>query len=174
LSASQEVASKLTSAGEQLRKAAVSMRNVCIDLYPPLIEQGVNVVVSEILHQFESEYGLDINYRAALDGESWPNSDQITSTVRRVLSESLNNIVKHAKGANVEVNLNMAHDNQLILQIVDDGPGSRTVGLSFSELVRQGHLGIVGMHEWAQEIGGTLKIFTNEPSGTTVLLSCPL
>jgi signal transduction histidine kinase len=61
----------------------------------------------------------------------------------------------------------------LILSVADNGPGSQVANLSFSELLRRHHLGIVGMHEWAQQIGGELRILPNEPSGTRVRLQCP-
>jgi signal transduction histidine kinase len=169
-----EVVSKLTVTGEYLRKSAVSLRNICRGLYPPFHDQGVDLAVGEIIHQFETEHGLNISFTSTLNAASWPKSEQVTVTVSHVLNESLNNIVKHAKGADVEVKIEATGEGQLILWVADNGPGNRTANLSFNELVKRGHLGIVGMHEWAQQIGGNLEILSNEPRGTSVLLSCPI
>lgn len=46
--------------------------------------------------------------------------------------------------------------------------------LSYTELLRQGHLGLVGMYEWAQYVNGNLQLLPNEPSGLKVVLQCPL
>ena len=46
--------------------------------------------------------------------------------------------------------------------------------LSLSELIRRGHLGIVGMYESARYAGGHLRLQAGEPHGLEVFLTCPL
>jgi signal transduction histidine kinase len=58
---------------------------------------------------------------------------------------------------------------QLIVR--DDGRGfnNQTVGNG-----RQGHFGLVGMRERAEQIGGTLSIQSNDHSGTEVVADVPI
>jgi signal transduction histidine kinase len=172
--AGREAAPKLQTAADNLRQAAMSLRQVCIGLYPPFHDQGIELAIQDVIDYFKNQYGLDIRYMSTLDGMNLPVSEQVTAAVSRVLTESLNNIFKHAQGAEVCVTLRISDDGQLVLSVTDSGPGSQVASLSFSELMRRQHLGIVGMHEWAQQIGGELRIQPNEPSGTRVVLRCPV
>lgn len=167
-------AAKLTAASDNLRQAATSLRKVCIGLYSPFYDQGIELAIQDVIHHFEDEYGLNIRYASKLNGANLSTSEQVTAAVSRVLNESLNNILKHAQNADVYVTLEAADDGMLVLSVADNGPGSRVANLSFSELMRRHHLGIVGMHEWAQQIGGDLRILPNQPKGTKILLACPL
>ncbi|MGH2537473.1 MAG: ATP-binding protein [Candidatus Promineifilaceae bacterium] len=168
-----EVATRLATAADHLREAAMGLRNVCIGLYPPFRDQAVELTVREIVRQFAEEYGLNIEVAIETNGATTTVSEEVTMAVGRVLIEALNNVVKHALAANGWVTLRYGGEGELELAVTDNGPGSPALRLSYSELIRRGHLGIVGMHEWARQIGGELTIRPNEPSGTMVLLHCP-
>jgi len=166
--------SKLVFTAEQLRRAAGSLREVCMGLHPPFHDQGAELAARDVVNTFESEYGMNIDYVSKLGDVNQTISEQVTFAISRVLKEALNNVHKHAKGADVRVTLGIDSGNALVLTVADGGPGSQVAQLSFSELVRRHHLGIVGMHEWAQQIGGNLQILPNKPTGTVVKLQCPL
>jgi signal transduction histidine kinase len=168
--ADRKTASKLIMTADHLRRAATSLRNVCIGLHPPFHDQGIELAVQDVIYHFEGEYGLSIRYVSKLNGAKPSTSEQVTTAVIRVLTEALNNVVKHAEGSDVWVTLRSADDSRIALSVADNGPGCRVAALSFNELMRRQHLGIVGMHEWAQEIDGELNIVQNEPNGTEVLL----
>jgi signal transduction histidine kinase len=169
-----EAVSKLVMMADHLRKAAKSLRSVCIGLYPPFHDQGIELAVQDVIYHFENEHGLNIRYMSTLNGVKHSISEHVTSVVSRVLTEALNNVVKHARDAEVRVTIQAIDDEKLALSVMDKGPGTRVSDLSFSELIRRQHLGIVGMYEWAQEINGELKILPIEPKGTEVLLQWPL
>ncbi|MGD8857570.1 MAG: ATP-binding protein, partial [Chloroflexota bacterium] len=167
----ESAASKLVFTADQLRKAAKSLREVCTGLHPPFHDQGVEFAVRDVISTFESEYGLNIHYEASPGALNYASSEQVTGAISRVLKEALNNVRKHAKGADAWVSLDMNSDNVLVLTVADNGPGIPVDQFSFSELVRRHHLGIAGMHEWAQQVGGDLKILPNTPRGTRVVFS---
>jgi signal transduction histidine kinase len=166
--------SELVVAADQLRKAAGSLRAICTGLNPPFHDQGVELAVQDVVSTFKTEYGMTIHYDSSIDGIDHDATEQVTAVVCGVLNEALNNVRKHAEGADAWVSLEACADEALILSVADNGPGSRVEQFSFSELVRRHHLGIVGMHEWAQQIGGNLQILSNTPRGTLVKLRCPL
>jgi signal transduction histidine kinase len=169
-----ELAAKLTTVAEHLREAAISLRNICTNLYLPFQDQGIKVAVEEATDHFRHEYGVQSTLEYAGADEAFSRVPAGTSrAVSRVLNGALLNVVKHAPGANVHVLLS-CNDNSLILCVSDDGPGSHVAELSYTELIRRGHLGLVGMFEWAQYAQGQLQILPNEPTGVTVRLDCPL
>ena len=117
-------------------------------------DQGVELAVQEIVVQFRGKYGLKTDF--SLPKKPVPQIDeQMVTAVCRILTEALNNIVKHAPAATATVALE-CHNEELTLTISDNGPGNPFAENSFSELVRQGHLGIVGMYEWAKLVNGRL------------------
>jgi signal transduction histidine kinase len=61
-----------------------------------------------------------------------------------------------------------ANDGALVLQIRDDG-----VGVTEQDLRKPTSLGIRGMRERAQQLGGDLSVSAAPGSGTTVVISIP-
>jgi signal transduction histidine kinase len=76
--------------------------------------------------------------------------------------------MRHANADTVTVSLTEKDDN-LILRIEDNGKGIKEENIPIAK-----SLGILGMRERARQIGGELRIFKGEESGTTVLLTVPM
>lgn len=169
----RETEGMLRKADTHLREMATELRSICAGLHPPFHDQGVELTVKEITHQYMTNYDLKIKTRFEPNQTFGGVPEVVIGVVHRVLVEALNNVVKHAHGAQVWVTL-QRQPAQILLQIVDDGPGIGHNELSFSELLRQQHLGLVGMHEWARMVQGELQVLPNNPCGTIVSLSCPL
>jgi signal transduction histidine kinase len=96
--------------------------------------------------------GLEIDWAPANAG-SLP--DVVELTVYRIVQESLTNVVKHAPGARVAVELK-SHRGALLVTVTDDGgrahpPYGGPVGGS----VGSGH-GLIGMRERVMAVGGEL------------------
>lgn len=84
--------------------------------------------------------------------------------VYRILQESVNNAIKHAKATRIETILSEeTHD--YILEIKDNGNGFT------KEDVLEGN-GLISMQKRAEDLGGTLQISSNE-NGTIVQLKIP-
>ena len=168
----QQAGDPLPTVAVHLRQAAGTLREICVGLYPPMQDQGVELAVQEIVVQFRGKYGLKTDF--SLPKKPVPQIDeQVVTAVCRILTEALNNIVKHAPAATATVALE-CNNEELTLTIADDGPGNPLAESSFSELVRHGHLGIVGMYEWAKLVNGRLQLTTNQPTGSRLLFTCPL
>jgi signal transduction histidine kinase len=85
----------------------------------------------------------------------------------RVLQEALSNATRHAAGSAIEVEL--AHlDDAVRLEVRDRGPGFDPA------TVRPDALGIAGMGERAELLGGTTEITPRERGGTCIRLTLPL
>ncbi len=157
---------------QTLKTAMNELREICVGLFPPVIEQGLGLVVEEVTEQFENKFGLRIVRQVEIADETVGTTD-LSTVIYRVLTESLNNIVKHSQTHNVEIYLQQ-HNAHLSLEVADDGIGSSLPTLSLSELARQRHVGIRGMIEWAKMVDGHLTIQNNEPQGTKVVLEIPI
>jgi signal transduction histidine kinase len=84
-------------------------------------------------------------------------------TVYRVLQESLNNAYRHAGGAGQQIRASMDGD-LLALEISDEGPGF----VSQPAAPFNGHLGLAGMRERVESLGGTFSVKSEIGKGTKV------
>jgi signal transduction histidine kinase len=92
----------------------------------------------------------------------------LATTVFRGAQELLTNVMRHAHASRAGIRLTLEND-QLVLTIVDDGRGLRP------EQWQQGRsLGLRGLHERVQLVGGGVKILSTPKTGTEVTLSLPM
>jgi signal transduction histidine kinase len=90
-------------------------------------------------------------------------------TVYRVIQESLNNSFRHAEGANQQIRAFMEGD-MLVLEVSDDGPGF----VPEPAAAFNGHLGLPGMRERVESLGGTFSVKSEIDKGTLVRASFAL
>ncbi len=106
-----------------------------------------------------------------VSGSAYRLSPEQEVTLYRIAQEALNNAVRHAQASRMGVELTFA-DEAITLQVWDDGVGF-AVPDQFHNLSRNGHFGLLGMHERAQAAGGRLTITSAPGRGTTVTVMLP-
>ena len=109
--------------------------------------------------------GLEV--RAVTDGEMRPLPFGVDVAAFRVVQEALTNITRHARGASAVVRVSYG-DEELTVQIDDDGQGSQTDGAAGAGT------GIVGMRERVGALGGELEAGPRPDGGFRVRARLPL
>ena len=99
-------------------------------------------------------------------------SADIETACFRVAQEAINNIVRHAKAANVWLRLFVAGE-RLALSVRDDGAGF-DVSLAQRRAAAGESLGVVSMEERVALAGGTLQIHSAPGQGTVIVASFPV
>ena len=171
----------LPATGEKLKKQVVilddtmnHLRNICTGLFPPILEYGLGPAVEDVVGRFERQYNLTVHLDIRVPAELPENrSVEMATAVYRVLTEALNNVVKHAQTHEAEVKL-WVEGSSLRLEVHDCGVGLGDTDVSVSEMVRRQHLGLVGMFEYADLVQGCLTLTNHQPQGTAVTLEIPL
>jgi signal transduction histidine kinase len=103
---------------------------------------------------------------AAVAGPAWP--PEVSTTVYRVVQESLTNVARHAGGAR-EVTVTLAHDQRAItVEVTDDAPAAGS-----PRFPHAGGYGLVGMRERVEALGGTLSAGPRPAAGWSVLAALP-
>jgi PAS domain S-box-containing protein len=97
---------------------------------------------------------------------------EVESTMYRVVQEALNNVLKHARAAQVDIALER-HADHVSLIIEDDGVGF-DASQAATDNDRIGGVGLLGMRERAALIGADLQIESTVGRGTTVFVRMPL
>ena len=95
----------------------------------------------------------------------------VEATVYRIVQEGLNNARSHSNASRIWLKTQFL-DDYLIVEIRDNGKGfdvSRTLENSLST----GHLGIWGMKQRAQAIGGAVEFNSIPGIGTTIHINIP-
>jgi len=116
---------------------------------------------------------ISLNLRPAVrfSAKNMPENldPEIQTTCFRIAQEAITNAVRHARSAQIRVEL--SHENgNLRLQIRDNGRGFDAE----SEQAQTTGLGLVGMKERAALVGGRARITAPRGKGTTVDVTLPL
>jgi two-component system, NarL family, sensor histidine kinase DegS len=99
-------------------------------------------------------------------------SSSVEIAVYRLVQEALTNIRKHAQATKVNLRLQFRKDN-LQVEIRDNGKGFN-LSQTLDSAVAVGHMGLLGMKQRAEMLGGDIKIKTGEGSGTVLTLNLPI
>ena len=138
-----------------------NIRGLSQALHPVLLEEaGLEITLDWYIPNVERQTGLDIHYEKA--GTPWAVETSAGIHVFRIVQESLNNIERHSGAREAWVRLNFLKD-ALELEVEDRGRGlAREKG--------QRGIGMVGMRERAQILGGTLEMTKPAAGGTGTLV----
>jgi signal transduction histidine kinase len=154
------VASSARQAVQESRRILRAMR--ADDLAEPL-----ETALTRIVRDWEQRDGRTVALTGACAVELAPSTRY---ELLAIVGESLENVSRHAPDAAVTADLSW-QDGWLEVVITDDGPG--LAGYDLTALQRQGHYGVVGMHERAARLGGTLRIVAPPGGGTRVIVRVP-
>lgn len=132
---------------------------------------GGSVDLEQALARIEQELAIDerIGFRVIVEGHARPLHPIIRDEVYRIGREALVNAFRHSGASNIEVEIEYA-PKQLRLLVRDNGCGIDPKVLRSG---REGHWGLSGMRERAEEIGAKLKVWSRRGAGTEVEVSIP-
>ncbi|RPJ51605.1 MAG: PAS domain-containing protein [Chloroflexi bacterium] len=156
---------------EGVLKIAGDLRSVCNELRPPsTIRFGLSRAIQYQSEDLQAKYpNLKIRLELAEDGQSLPND--VRNGFFRIYQECMNNVIRHANATVVNIRF-VINQNSLLLEVHDNGKGFQPPQ-DWVELARQGHLGLVGMRERAEALGGKLQVLSGNCNGTTIQVETP-
>jgi signal transduction histidine kinase len=108
-------------------------------------------------------------FRVSIEGKARDLHPILRDDIYRIAREALRNAFQHAQARNIEAEITYG-ERLLRLRIRDDGKGIDPQHLNAG---RDGHWGLPGMRERAQQIGGQFDIWSEAGAGTEVDLRIP-
>ena len=99
-------------------------------------------------------------------------SPELQIACYRIVQEAITNIIKHAKAETFSIELERK-SNDLHLLITDDGIGCN-VSIARRKAINGQSIGVLGMQERAELVGGWLDIYSSSKKGTKVYAILPL
>jgi two-component system sensor histidine kinase UhpB len=167
----EQVLARLAAIQAKLQETAQALQMICHELRPPaLASSGLEEAVRTHAESFQVRYPeLKIELDLRADGQMLP--EEIGLTLFRVYQETLNHLVGQAAVSQVWVRFKVESE-QVVLEIQDNREGFETPERQI-DLVRLGYLGLVGLIERVEAIGGQLKIMSEPGKGATVQVTIP-
>ncbi len=147
------------------------VRNLALDLRPSMLDDiGLVAALRWCLDRQSQRAGFVPHFAA--DSYASSASSEIETACFRIVQESLTNIARHANARNVCVELRQ-HDSELELLVQDDGVGF-DVSAARNRAAHGASIGLLGMEERVQLVGGQIEIESSPSQGTTVHARIPL
>jgi PAS domain S-box-containing protein len=139
-------------------------------LRPTVLDDlGLIPALHTFMKHFRAETGIRVSLSAFAAVEQL-HGDKRT-VLYRVAQEALTNVARHAQASQVEVKLQKL-DGAVCLTVTDDGKGFRTEGVVQTKKAKR--LGLLGMKERLEIVGGNLTITSAPGKGSIILAQVPL
>ncbi|RPI83880.1 MAG: response regulator [Chloroflexi bacterium] len=162
---------KVQEALETLQKQIRDIRTFCSDLRPPsLTPYGLAAAIRSHLDKFQDKHP-NITFYLALDQDRQSLPEHVRLALFRIYQELMNNIIRHSEAFEVSIRLSVTEDN-VEIEVSDNGIGFY-VPRNWLDFARSGHLGMVGILERADAVGGIVTINSEISKGTSVVVSVP-
>lgn len=143
-----------------------SVRRIISEQPPKILEEeGLASAIELLVDGFRTRHPIAFFLELALP--SAIIAMQIQQAVYRVLQETLNNAVRHAKAAIIRIRINCS-DAQIYLHIADDGRGAVAAEFDKPESV-----GLVWMRDRVVSLGGSMQITSTAGTGTSIDIRLP-
>lgn len=163
---------------EMVRKHADELKHIAADVLSNLHEMAVRLRPASLDHlglvtaleQFISDFGrqhnVDIQFESVgFSGLRHPI--EIETALFRVVQESLTNVLLHAQATRVDVVLSQRKKSLNVI-VEDNG-----VGFIPENVAEHSRLGLFGMRERVEMLGGKLSIESGIGKGTTIQVEVP-
>jgi signal transduction histidine kinase len=145
---------------DNLHQLAVNLRPASLD------HLGLVTALQQYTEEFGRKYQVQTDFEAVgMQGKRLPIEMEIA--LFRIVQESLTNVALHAQATRVDVLVNV-HETRVAATIEDDG-----VGFSPFPSVVENTLGLFGMRERVEMLGGRLTVESSPGKGTTVTAEVP-
>ncbi|HEY40808.1 MAG TPA: GAF domain-containing protein [Dehalococcoidia bacterium] len=165
-----ELELELTKISDTVQTSIRELRRAISNLRPlPLEELGLTQALQQAVESLKED-GIKCNVE--IDGDLPQLTPAEESTTYWIVQEILSNIRKHAGASEVTARIR-CHDNMFSVEVSDNGQGFSPERVINSES-RLVHLGLLGMKERAELIGGNLNIKSKQGKGTTVSFAFPV
>ncbi len=146
---------------EDLHRLAVNLRPIVLDRY------GLVPALEQYVESFGRRSDLQVQFVAVGLGEE-RFAPEVETALYRVVQEALTNVARHAAATQASVVVERRPD--VLLVIVEDNG----CGFDVDMALDSGRLGLLGMRERAEMLGGSLAIESAAGAGCSIFAAVPL
>ncbi len=145
-----------------------SLHHLAVNLRPASLDHlGLVDALTGLIQSIQQRAGIITHFKTMGAERPIVMSDEMETTIYRIVQESLTNVIRHAEATHVDIILEWRHEEVVII-VEDDG-----IGIDMQKTRESGHLGLIGMQERAEMLGGRLLVDSTPRVGTTLLVEIP-
>jgi two-component system, NarL family, sensor histidine kinase DevS len=160
-----ELSKATTSLRELVVTALQDVRRLAVELRPKALDDfGLFPALERLASTFGEQTGMAVELEDRLGERRLPSD--VETSLYRIVQEALTNVVKHAHARHVSILL-VWKDGNVATVIEDDGRG-------FDPSAGTEGLGLLGIRERLDLLGGRLVIESAKGNGTTLVAEVPL
>ena len=159
---------RLQEARGHLDRVEEELRRLARELHPRVLDDlGLVDAVGSLAEGVRRRQGIEVSLEATLSGRLAPT---VETTIYRLVQEALTNVRRHASASRVRILL--THEADAVrCEIEDNGVGFDPGAPSASAAA--GGLGLRGMRDRVEALGGTLSIRSAPGDGTLLGITIP-
>lgn len=163
--------SRLKSARQLAKDSLADLRKIVYGLRPTILDDlGLVPAIRWYARTNLEEAGISAKVQA--EGEIEPLAPELKSTLFRIAQEAINNIVRHSQAKSARITL-YRNDREIRLEIKDDGQGF-DVPATADQALQSQRLGLLGIQERAELVGGKVKLDSQPGKGTRLQVIVPV
>jgi signal transduction histidine kinase len=170
----KEVKEKVMESRKILSGLIEKTHNISELLRPPALDEvGLIDTIAALILQYKQMTGINFVYQKP-SSDIRPSSEY-SLAIYRITQEALTNVARHAQAKSVRVSLELK-DKTIRLTVEDDG-----VGFNYKDFLERSHrreytrggLGLLGLKERVELLGGIMDIDTSPGKGTRLNVQLP-
>jgi len=163
------ISGKIARTQRLVEKSVDIVHRFARELRPALLDDlGLIPAMHSFLKSFTAETGIRASLTAFAEVEELDSSRR--TVLYRVAQEALANVGRHALACRVEASIERL-PNGVCMQIKDDGKSFDVERVFHARKTQR--LGLVGMRERVEMIGGTFSVESSPGNGTTIKAQIP-
>jgi PAS domain S-box-containing protein len=163
--------SKIIQTQRLVEKSVDIVHRFAGQLRPPALDDlGLMPVLQSHVRDFAQRTGLAVHFTPFTHGRTELLDGDTRTVLYRVAQEALTNVAKHAQAGRVDVSIRKLRD-VIRMEVKDDGKSFDVRGV-LSGKGRKG-LGLLGMRERVEMVGGRFAVESSPGKGTTVRAEIP-
>jgi PAS domain S-box-containing protein len=156
---------------EGIKDILQEVRYLSRDLRPSILDDvGLLPALQWMTRELRAECEIETDLQ--VHGIEQRFSPEAEVLLFRIVQEALRNAARHAQASMVKVNIEFS-DAKITTTVEDNGKGFE-LPENIGDLSRTGKLGLVGMQERAQLLGGSLRLQSELGKGTTIIVEAPI
>jgi signal transduction histidine kinase len=149
-----------------------SVKRLARELRPALLDDlGLTAALERYVASYRANYGLNADLQMTGFSNDGRLSPEIELALYRIIQESLTNIAKHARAKNVSIVVE--RKSRAVIAIVEDDGSGFDVRAVMESAQEESKLGLYGMRERAELVGGKLQIESTMGAGSSVFVEIP-
>ena len=147
------------------------VRHLSQSLRPPTLDRlGLLPALESLASDIGKRSEIALQVKAHGAGQRLPA--EVELTLFRIAQEAIRNVWRHSQATSAEIVAEF-DDCKARVTVSDNGKGFDVPPTTY-DLVKEGRLGLAGMHERAQLLCGSLQIKSEPGKGTTVTIEVPM